>query len=285
MKWCVIGFDFSTSRYEFLSEWLKKQGVENQVDFIEASPSEYLQKLDELKKNYDQIRIERPLRHEVYLETKKNEAKMLLIRTADCFYKDPLGSWWLRSPLYDGMSLILGEMGKNLKLDGAALIVGAGGAARASIAALVKVGYQNFNITSTFDDQVTELISELRKIYFDVTFQFVSSGQLVLLPGTNSIVVNATPMIESNDLLDELHYFNFLVPKGMVWELTLDPIETPLTSEAVEIGARVFRGYEFTAASDWIWLKWVLPDNSFSREVYKKDLKKFIEKQSKASEK
>lgn len=268
MKWCVIGHEINPERYEFLAKWLERCGLPNTVDFIEISPQELSLRIPDLQANYDQIRIEQPYRHEIYLETKKNEAAMLLVRSADCFFKDDRGLWWLRSPLHHGMNQILNSIGHNLNLDGAALIVGVGGAARSAVASLVKVGYRQFNIANAFDDQAIELVAELRKIYFSVTFQFVSQGQLVLLPGTSSIVVNATPFLQNNDILDELHYFNFLMRGGLVWDLTIRPYETPLTKEAVEIGARVFRGYEFAVATDEVWVRWVAPKLNFQSEKY-----------------
>ncbi len=268
MKWCVVGFDIAQDRYQILSDWMNQKGFANSVEFVELSPTELVPRMQELQQKYDQIRIEKPFRNEIFVETKKHEASMLLIRSADCFFKDSSGMWWLRSPLYYGINKILNSLGDNMDLDGSALVVGVGGAARTSIASLVKVGYRHFNITNAFDDQAIELVAELRKMYFSVTFQFISQGQLVLLPGTNSIVVNATPFLENNDILDELHYFNFLNRKGLVWEFTLTPVETPFTKEAVEIGARIFRGFEFAAATDEKWCQWVVPDMTFDLKDY-----------------
>lgn len=277
MKWCVVGYDFEQSRYTFLSEWLKQQGVQNSLELVEMSPTEFANEFHGLRDKFDQIRIEKPFRHEAFLETKKNEAGMILLKTADCFFKDSRGEWWLRSALYEGISSILSRQETNLKVENSALIVGVGGASRAVIAALVKVGYQTFNITNAFDDQATELISELRRMYFNVRFNFVSQSQLVLLPGTNSIVINSTPLVASNDLLDELHYFNFLISKGLVWDLTLSPIDTPLTKEATEIGAQIYRGFEFAAATDRVWLEWVCPGQTFSEENLSESLKKHLQ--------
>lgn len=276
MNWCVIGLQINTERYQFLSKWLERCGLPNTVDFVELVPQEVSAQIPELQKTYDQIRIEQPFRHEIYLGTKKNEAAMMLVRSADCFYKDPSGQWWLRSPLHIGMNHILNSIGRNLNLDGAALIVGAGGSARSAIASLVKVGYRQFNIANAFGDQAIELVGELRKIYFNVTFKFVSQGQLVLLPGTSSIVVNATPFLKDNDILDELHYFNFLTRDGLVWDLTIRPFETPLTKEALEIGARIFRGYEFAVATDEVWVRWVAPSLAFHSEKYASEFRDLL---------
>lgn len=280
MKWCVVGYGFEESRYSFLSDWMKKQGVENTLELVEMSPTDFTDEFHGLKEKFDQIRIEKPFRHEAFLETRKNEAGMILLKSADCFYKDSKGDWWLRSPLYEGIKNILNREKTSLKVDNSALIVGVGGASRAAIAALVKVGFQTFNITNAFDDQATELITELRRMYFNVTFNFVSQSQLVLLPGTNSIVVNSTPLSDSNEILDELHYFNFLIPKGLVWDMTIIPIDTPLTKEATEIGARIFRGHEFAAATDVVWLQWVCPDKTFSEQTLSDELKEFLQSRS-----
>ena len=278
MKWCTIGFGIDVERYKILEKWLKDSGIDNEFVPEETSPTDFSEKLPKLLEVYDQIRIDSPFRHEAFVEIKKHEAQMVLLRAADTFYKDPHGNWWLRLAGYHAMNDLINSMEKSLELEGDALIVGAGGGARAAIATLVKAGFQKFNITNAFDDQATELISEMKKMYFSVEFRFVSQSQLVLLPGTNSIVVNTTPFTKTNEILDELHFFNFLTPKGIVWDLTIRPIETPLIKEALEVGARVFRGYEFAALTDSRWAGWVAPDNNLSIDNYRDELKKYAEK-------
>lgn len=278
MKWCVVGYGVDAQRYEFLQKGMQDEGIENELVIEETSPSDFPLAINEYKKKYDQIRIDSPFRHEAFLETKKHEASMILLRAADTFYKDERGNWWLRLAVYHAMNLVINSMEKSLELNGAALIVGAGGGARAAVAALVKAGYKTFNVTNAFDDQATELISEFKKMYFSIDFRFVSQSRLVLLPGTNSIVVNTTPYLETNEILEELHFFNFLTPEGIVWDLTVSPLETPLLKEAAEIGARIQYGYKFAALTDACWVQWICPGKKLSIDKHMSHLKAYAEK-------
>lgn len=261
-KWATIAFDIDKRRYEYLSDFLRDQGIKNQWEYIEINPTEFLEHIHEIKKDFDQVRIDSPFRHTAFLATKKHEADMLVLRSADCFFQDQRGEWWLRSATYHGMERVLNDLNVPLDKEGAALIVGAGGAARAAISTLVKAGMSKFNITSAFDDQVLDLIRDLEKLYFSVKFNFVSQGQLVLLSGTNSVVVNTTPYTASNEIVKELAYFNFLKSPGVIWELSVDPIETELVTEAEQIGAKVIRGHEIALHTDHKWAEWVWPDQA-----------------------
>jgi shikimate 5-dehydrogenase len=109
---------------------------------------------------------------------------------------------------------------------------------------------------------VIDLIKELKRVYFGIDFRFVSQGQLVLLPGSNSVVVNSTPYTATNEIVKELACFNFLKAPGMIWELSLGPIETELVVESRQIGATAIRGHEIAMYTDKKWTEWVAPDKA-----------------------
>ena len=262
LNWATFHFGGDLKRYELLSSFLNSQGIENKWTDIEISPTEFHDKFADEMKAFDQVRDDSPIRHTSFLAMKKHEAEMLVLRSGDTYFKDKFGVYWLRSATYYGMEAMLNGLDSPIDVEGAALIVGAGGGARAAISALVKAGMKTFNLTNAYDDQVIDLIAELKKVYFGIEFNFVSQGQLVLLPGSNSVVVNSTPYTATNEIVKELAYFNFLKAPGMIWELSLSPIETDLVIESGQIGARAIKGHEFAALTDRKWVEWVAPDKA-----------------------
>jgi shikimate 5-dehydrogenase len=144
---------------------------------------------------------------------------------------------------------------KNLDISESALIVGAGASCRAVVASLLKIGFKKFNITEKFEERGRLLIQDLKQTYFAVDFRFTTQSAITQLPGVHSVVINTTPLTPSNDLLNELYYFNFLKPEGAVIDLTLVPYETPLLKAAKQVGARVVHGCEVATLVDIYWIK------------------------------
>lgn len=62
----------------------------------------------------------------------------------------------------------------------------------------------------------------------------------------------------------------------MVWDLTLNPTNTPLLEEARNIGITAVPGYEVAALSDCIWAEWVT-GQKISRTEYQDALKKRLD--------
>lgn len=255
MKWVEIGIDSSTERFSALSEYLKENNLENELDFVEATPSEFEEKLHQCMEKYDAIRIGRGLGEVVVGCFKHKSATMSLLKSADSLVKVD-DRWWLRSATYHSLQKKLSQIGEQLDLDSSVLVVGAGAMARVAVASFVKIGFKKFNISNKFDDQANELIKEFKRVYFSVDFNFVPKDELILLPGTNGVLVNTTPLSDQNDILDELYYFNFLKSGGIAMDFVVSPPETPLLKEAQDIGVHTVKGYEIASLADIIWAEW-----------------------------
>ncbi len=171
-----------------------------------------------------------------------------------------------------GLKKMILDVGSGLDLKGSILIVGAGAGARVAAAAFINVGYKKVNITNKFSEQAEDLIEDLERKYFDIEFEFIPEEKLVLLPGTNSVLVNTTPLLPSNDLLNELYYFNFLKSPGIVFDFTTVPIDTPLVLEAEALGIKVVRGFEVSSWGDMSWVEWAFA-KKLDREAYCERLK------------
>lgn len=257
-----------------LSNILTEQGVSNRYEPSETTIDNFSETLHAATEKCAAIRIGSPFGESITRHFSHEPALMMSLGSADCLVPAH-GKWWTRSALYSAFHHMLREFGDHLNTTQTALIVGAGAAARIAIASLVKIGFKHIKITNQFHDQGIDMIAELKKTYFGVRFEFIPVNQLIMLPGTNSIMINTTPYIPENELVKELLYFNFLEPGGEVWDMTMTPVETALVREAEEIGTRVVRGFEIASWVDVVWAEWAF-GHEINRNSYLKSLEKLL---------
>lgn len=249
---CPYEDHFEKERFVFLSEYLKKNGIENEVHFEVCSTVDLESKLLECQDKYDQLRIHPDYGHIVVQQSERTPAEIISVGAADGFQKQD-GGWWLRSSLFKAFHHIVSDKGENIDAESSALIVGTGSRARVMISGVIKLGFNKVNISSIFDEQGMELVEELKKKYFGVDFNFVPQSRLVTLPGIHGIMVNTTPFNQNNELIAELNYYNFLQQEGFVIDCNMFPVRSELTKEAENIGAYVIQGYELLATADVLW--------------------------------
>lgn len=271
MKWVEIAYPCFRERSLALKEFLNSKGIDADVEFIDCDPKQFPEVLADAKKKYDQIRVDSPFGEMIVSLQHTQSLVARQLRAADSLVHEN-ADWWVRSALYLAIGQMLTERHITVDLNNSVLVVGAGAAARTVVAALFRAGFKKFLVTNKFDEQGHVFISDLKKHFFGVDFEYVPMERLVLLAGTNVLIVNTTPFVESNDVLKELYYFNFLKRNGMVWDLTLHPTQTPLLEEASNIGILGVPGYEIAALSDCIWVEWVT-GKKVPREEYQEVLK------------
>lgn len=284
MKWACIGWEMEPARYRLLETFLNSKGLSNRLDLIEVSVSEFADRLPEMLAQYDQIRVESPHRQSAFHAFKHHEVIMSQLKAADCIFKDHQSHWWCRSLTYYSLCEALQKFGEKLDLESSVLIVGAGSSARSAVASGAKMGFKSFKVTNKFDDQGLEMIRDMKKNFFGLDFEFVPQDKLILLPGTNALAVNTTPFRPSNDLLEELYYFNFLKRNGIIVDLTVSPLYTPLLKQAEEIQNDIVFGHEIAAYSDALWIEWVF-DHKIAVQELKSYYRDHLEQEEKASTK
>lgn len=276
MKWVEISGTRSTERFQFLQKQLADAGLPNQVEFLEANSSNFEDILIEAQKHFDQIRVGPPFGEIAVGHITHLTGLMVTLKSCDSFAKLN-GTWWPRSFFYEGFLRELTSHAKTLELTASALLVGSGAAMRAVFAALLKIGYSKFKISDRFEERGLLLVQDLKKVYFNAEIEFIPPSGLTALPGVHSILVNGTPLVKTNDLLDDLYYFNFFRPKGVVIDLNLIPLRPPLLDEAEANGATTIHGYELAAQTDVLWAREVLGTN-LDLEKYRAGLKETLEK-------
>lgn len=255
MKWVVLGGKDQELRFQALSEFLTQEGFANQLQFASPDANDFLAELEKLTKNFDQIRLQSPYSDRGQDFQTRSTDLVSLLGSADAVVKKVDGAWWPENFLYDAF---LEEFIRNIRrtdLASHVLVVGSGSASRVLIAALIKIGFSKFIVSDRFQERADKTISQLKKKFFGVHFEFVSPINLMLLPGSSSVLVNGTPIVLDNSVLKDLYYFNFLKMPATIIDMNLIPPDPPLIEEGRRIGASVLRGYEIAAKTDIMWAK------------------------------
>jgi shikimate 5-dehydrogenase len=221
------------------SKHLSDAGVPNSYIETKVDVDKILESLEQAKTTCQMIRIGPPYKSQLVDTIKQIDLETRMIGSVDTFLKDSNNKWWPKSIFYYGLTEVFINQQRSIHQDHQALIVGAGAAARAVAAVIAKMGYTKINLTSRYDEQGFLLLRQLKKIFFDIEFKYIPKDRLVLLPGTNNLVVNTTPFIPTNDLLVELYYLNFLRADGVLVDLTVVPHNTYLIQSGQQVGIKL----------------------------------------------
>lgn len=257
MRWVVIGKKFIRERYDYLNQCLQEYSPGAQVEYLEGDERDVLGAVKNAMKEYDQLRVERPYRETIIESLEVMTSQAMVQRTADVFVQEH-GSWWPRSTLYKGIVRLTAHRLKNLDLRSAVFIVGTGASARAAVAAFIKLGFSQINITDRFTEKGLALVADLKKVYLGVNIEFTPADALTQLPGNHQIIFNTTPYTPGNELLEELYYFNYMQENGIVMDMGLVPVTPPLLLEAQSVNAQTVDGCELASWSDVVWCEMCL---------------------------
>ena len=125
-----------------------------------------------------------------------------------------------------------------------ALLLGAGGAARAAAYALAQEGVTHITIANRTLSRAVSLGDEIRPILSDVVAISAEGPDLLEAAGSADIIVNSTSMgmrhseAEGQSLL----HSNEIPASAVVYDMVYNPSITPFLSEAQQAGARVVGG-------------------------------------------
>jgi shikimate 5-dehydrogenase len=252
MKWCFIGESYYKEHFDFLSQTLTQKGIENQFTFIETPHKKFEKHFKIAENKYDHILLDVRYQQEILQFVRVFPSHPVQLHSAEYLIRKDQ-TWWPRSTLEEALKQLLGRKFPLLEIKDSALIVGTNALAWQSIGALLRLGYNKFSIADIEDAKAQSFIEELKQVYFSAQIAFIPRSQLVHLPGSHSIIVNATQFTPENDLLEDLFYFNFLISKGVVVDCTLVPVETPLLWAAQTAMAKEVFGFEIMAYRDYFW--------------------------------
>lgn len=262
MKWSVVGRDIVQERYVFLSQFLKDCGVENEVSFHAPEREELLGFVEEQQKENQQIRIDAPYCHRIVQESTHLPSMIKTLKTADAYVlisrevgKTRENQWWLRNYLYDAILQLAPNHFNDIDLKSPVLIAGSGAAAMTFLAAFSRLGFQRFSLTDLYIESAKKMVHDYQRRFFGLDIEIVASDSLTTLPGHFQVLLNTTPNVESNTILTDLYFFNYMKDHGIVIDLTMNPIETPLLKEATSVQTRTISGDLIAAKVDWLWMQ------------------------------
>ncbi len=155
-----------------------------------------------------------------------------------------------------------------------ALLIGAGGAARACIVALVSKGCKEIIIMNRTFDKAKLMAEDLgKKLKMNYNLEEFSMNSLKKAINSVDILMNATP-IGTYPNLDESIVPQELIKKDMVvFDAVYNPKKTKLIRDAEKMGAKVIPGYEMFvgqgAASFKLWTGIDAPIDIMRRAVLK----------------
>lgn len=252
IRWAEVAQSCENLRFETLSRFLNEKGVANEFTAINCELQDFRAQLDLALKNYKHLRIGAPYGETVLQNFTHLPALMINLKSCDVLVNRD-GAWWPENLLHEALQTALADGQPTLDLTSSILVVGTGASARAIVAAVLRLGFNRVNITARSPEKGQALVEDLRKSYFSVQFQFIPQANLNSLPGIHSVVINTTPIRDDNTLLEQLYYFNFLAPGGMLIDCNTFPIETNLAKEAHDVGASVITGYLLACYTDVLW--------------------------------
>ena len=155
-----------------------------------------------------------------------------------------------------------------------ALLIGAGGATRACIVALVMKGCKDIMILNRTLSKAKSMMKELsEKLEMNYSLDELSIESLKRAISSADILINATP-IGTYPNLDESIIPQELIKKDMVvFDLVYNPKKTKLIRDAEKMGAKIIPGYEMFvgqgAASFKLWTGIDAPIEIMRRAVLK----------------
>ena len=252
-EWAEIALRPDKIRFDCLSQFLQDSGVPNRVEYFEVKTEDQLVTIvEQLKKTKDQIRIGPPYGPVIGSSVIQNTSISLSLKTADALLKQEQ-EWWPRSCLQDSFVRVLARYVKKMDIESKALIVGLGAKARAIVLGLLNAGYGKIYFVDVNAQKSKDLVEELKQKYFGVEFGYYKQEDLAYLPGVHSIVINTTPNVEGNQMLPDLHYFNYLNSKAVVLDLSLEQAESALMAQAKDLGLIAVSGHIIASYTDCIW--------------------------------
>ncbi|MCP8323024.1 MAG: shikimate dehydrogenase [Candidatus Methylarchaceae archaeon HK02M2] len=134
----------------------------------------------------------------------------------------------------------------NSLLGSRALLIGAGGAARACIVALVSLGCNEIVVLNRTLDKAKSMIKELsKKLDMICAVGELTSSSLKRAMSSINILLNATPIGAYPKLNESIIKPEFFRVKDIVvFDVVYKPKKTKLIKDAERVGAKIIPGYE-----------------------------------------
>ncbi len=255
VRWCELSDRIdepAKTRFQILNQEICKAGLETELTFAAADQANLQHVLDQARSSYAQIRISGRLGAAVIELLDRFPSALASLKACDSLVYEG-GQWWPRFFLVEGLNQTIASDAAGLDLGGSVLILGATSEAKASVAALSRIGFNKMIISDPNETLCSAFVQDIRRAYFGIQFQAIARRAVTQLPGVCSIAVNTLTVTEDENSIGELAYFNFLKPGGFWLDLSIFPLNSGLQSEASSVGASVISAARVLARADCLW--------------------------------
>ena len=257
MKWAALfKSDIQKKRNQIFSDYLSDKKIENQLTLIDFEEELFSETIKELVKTKDIIRVTNSFGHELLSFFDNQTSQVMVLGSADTIVKEK-ELVYLRSAQYLCLLDLFQKKKFEVDVSKPGLVVGVGSLARYAISSLIQIGVNKIHITAEVDSASEEFLKSVKKFNFDIHVEYIPKEKLLLQQANHSIVINTIESDEgTQELFEELYYFNYLNDNSIVWELLLLAEESKFISEAKKLNLRTVDGINFCAETDLIWLGW-----------------------------
>lgn len=190
-----------------------------------------------------------------------------LLGCADClFYQD--GAWWPRLNLKDAMHELIVKKARTLDINESAYIIGEGAMLRVMASLVVGFGFSRVHLVGLTLRDAEDQRDRLKKNFMGIDWRTLDISQLTMQTDGGTIMVNALPVANNVNLMNDLAYFNFMKNDGLIIDLNVFPLESPLVDEAVRAQLRTLSGFQVRAQQDYGFLHRLGLDQLISLEDF-----------------
>ena len=153
--------------------------------------------------------------------------------------------WWPQHFFAETLKRFITKNIEHLDRKSDALIAGLDTFPAACAWALSQVGFQRVLIAANEEEDAPSLVTRLKRNFFGVQWTPCTADELTEQAGTFSFLLTSLDEERDDVVLNNLYYFNFLKPGGIVLDTRLMQGTPPLIKEALEINAQTYTGIEF----------------------------------------
>lgn len=191
--------------------------------------------------------------------------KIRELRTFDCLLPDTAGQWWPHCYLKLALSERISLKAPHLDCTQIAYITGDGNNMKVAASIAVQFGFPIIFLVIDESQSVEDTLAHLRRQYFGINFQTITSGDLTLQKNNGSLLINTARFDKSEEFIEDLSYLNFLLAGALVVDTNVLPLTNNLLSEALHVGLTTLGGAEVLGLADYLLLRDILDSVKVSR--------------------
>ncbi len=221
------------------------------------------------------VMVERDLSEEIFdlpLSPLKGVPQRILhLHCFDSLLLDQGGKWWPECFFRDVLLDEIVRKAPDLDISAEAYITvdkaDKSGLARLAVSVAVQMGFQKISLASEKSD-IESLLGSLQRLYLSTEFFSSYDRQITKQKNSASLLINSINLSQSQELMEDLAYLNFMYNHGLVVDLSGDASFNLVLNEAGQIGLRVLTAPRIKALSEWQILVKILGHLEISQEEY-----------------